>query len=73
MVGCFHGGARLSLAKQHGVDPETIIDRATVSEPAQTSIGVHYLIVNGQILINDGELDQAIRPGQPIRRPIKTN
>jgi hypothetical protein len=49
-------------------DPETILDRATVDQLAQTSEGVRYLVVNGTVLIDDGEMNLDIRPGQPIRR-----
>ena len=49
-------------------DPETILDRATVDEPAQTSEGVQYLVVNGAVVIDAGAMNLDIRPGRPVRR-----
>jgi N-acyl-D-glutamate deacylase len=51
-------------------DPNTIRGRATYDQSAQTSIGVRYLIVNGTLLINNGELDRRARPGKPVRREV---
>lgn len=51
-------------------DPEKVSDRATFGQPAQTSQGFQYIIVNGQVLVNTGQLNTDILPGQPIRRPI---
>jgi hypothetical protein len=31
---------------------------------------VRHLIVSGQLLISDGVLDVAARPGRPVRRPV---
>lgn len=49
-------------------DPNTISDRSTVDYPAQTSVGVKYLVVNGQRLIQDGKMDLTLFPGKPVRR-----
>ena len=49
-------------------DPNTITDRATVDYPAQPSEGVKYLVVNGQLLIEDGKMDLTAFPGKPVRR-----
>lgn len=48
-------------------DPATIQDRGTRTEPAQSPVGVHYVIVNGQIVLDDKKLTVA-RPGRAIRR-----
>jgi N-acyl-D-glutamate deacylase len=53
-------------------DLNTITDRATYVEPAQTSVGVHHLIVNGDFSIQDGELLLDSLPGRPVRRPVQT-
>jgi N-acyl-D-aspartate/D-glutamate deacylase len=52
-------------------DPNTISDRSTVDYPAQTSVGVRYLVVNGQLLIEDGEMDLTLFPGKPVRRDVR--
>jgi len=51
-------------------DPATLDSRATFAKPNQTSAGVKYLLVNGTIVIRDGDLDTKTFPGQPIRREI---
>jgi dihydroorotase/N-acyl-D-amino-acid deacylase len=37
-------------------DPATIIDKATYTEPAQLSVGVKYVFVNGQLEFADGRM-----------------
>ena len=51
-------------------DFETLSDRATFSAMSRPSEGVKHLIVSGEVLISDGVLDVAARPGKPVRRPI---
>ena len=36
-------------------DPETVIDRATFTEPHQYPLGIPWVIVNGEIAVEDGE------------------
>jgi N-acyl-D-amino-acid deacylase len=36
-------------------DPNTVIDRATYTEPAQYSLGIEQVIVNGKVVIDRGE------------------
>jgi N-acyl-D-amino-acid deacylase len=36
-------------------DPETIIDRATWEDPHQYPVGIEYVIVNGEIVVKEGE------------------
>lgn len=50
-------------------DPATIRDRATYEHPAQTSVGMKWVIVNGVPVIADGKLDRTALPGRPVRRP----
>jgi N-acyl-D-aspartate/D-glutamate deacylase len=50
-------------------DPDTIIDRAK-PEPDMLDLppeGIHYVIVNGQLVVEDGELT-GTTPGRLIRR-----
>jgi N-acyl-D-glutamate deacylase len=51
-------------------DPATIQDRATYKQPNQMSVGVKYLLVNGTLVIRNGELDTKAFPGQPVRRAV---
>lgn len=47
---------------------ETIIDRATYTEPTLPSTGIEYVIVNGAAVLRGGVLDATIRKGVAIRR-----
>jgi len=51
-------------------DLEAVQDKATFTEPAQTSTGMKYVLVNGTMLIDNGVLDIHARAGKPIRRSI---
>jgi N-acyl-D-amino-acid deacylase len=48
-------------------DADTIQDRGTKTDPAQPPIGVRYVIVNGQTVLDDRKITLA-RPGRAIRR-----
>ena len=48
-------------------DPDRIIDRATFENPRQFAEGVYYVIVNGEVLLDQGEL-RGIRPGKVLRK-----
>lgn len=52
-------------------DPATVIDRATVEEPAQYSAGVVHVLVGGTSVVRDARLVEGVFPGQPIRRPVR--
>jgi N-acyl-D-amino-acid deacylase len=47
-------------------NPETIRDKATWQEPHQYSEGVEYLLINGELAIENGEYAGTL-PGKPIR------
>jgi len=49
-------------------DPDTVADQATFAEPALPSIGIRYLLVNGQVVLHDGILREGVYAGQPVRR-----
>jgi N-acyl-D-amino-acid deacylase len=48
-------------------DPEKIKDKATYSDPHQYPEGIAYVIVNGQIVVDNGILTGS-RPGKILRR-----
>ncbi len=54
-------------------DPNTVIDRATYLEPDQYSEGVHYVVVNGTVVLDQGEFVAGVAPGRPIRRTSRDN
>lgn len=47
-------------------DPKTIADRANIEQTWLESVGVHHVIVSGQIVREAGNTDKSIRPGVPI-------
>jgi N-acyl-D-amino-acid deacylase len=49
-------------------NPAVIQDRGTKTDPAQPPVGVHHVIVNGQIVLEDQKMTVA-RPGRAIRHP----
>ncbi len=48
-------------------DPDHVIDKATFEEPLQASEGIQFVLVNGQLVINNGELVKNIYPGKAAR------
>lgn len=51
-------------------DLATISDRATVEHPEYPSEGIHYVIVNGQIVKDRSGLRRTTRPGRSIRNRV---
>ena len=49
-------------------DPKTVIDRATFAEPNQYPVGINFVIVNGQIEVDNGQRTPALA-GQVLRGP----
>jgi dihydroorotase len=49
-------------------DPELVIDRATFEDPAQYSAGIRHVMVNGTLVVKDGELQVNVAPGRGLRR-----
>lgn len=49
-------------------DPDKIIDKATYENPTLLATGISYVMVNGQLVIDDQRVTGA-RPGRSIRRP----
>lgn len=47
-------------------DPATISDRATFQKPTEPSVGVHYLLVAGTVVINDGKIVSDVFPGRAL-------
>ena len=52
-------------------DPNTISDRSTFQKPMEPSVGVHYLLVGGAVLIDDGRMASDIHPGKAVLGPGK--
>lgn len=52
-------------------DADKVIDKSTFDVPHAYSEGFDYVIVNGQLVVNDGKLTGTL-PGQPIFGPGRT-
>lgn len=52
-------------------DPTRVIDRSTYLEPFQYSDGIRYVVVNGTVVLDNGQLTSA-RPGRALRNPAST-
>ena len=50
-------------------NPETVIDRATYQDPHQFPEGIEYVVVNGQITVDEGRYSGALA-GRTLRRGI---
>jgi len=48
-------------------DSSRIIDRSTFREPTQPSEGVRYLMINGQLVVRDGIVQDDVFEGRPVR------
>ena len=48
-------------------NPETVIDRATFQEPHQYPVGIDWVLVNGQITVENGDF-RDVRAGNVLKR-----
>jgi len=53
-------------------DPRTVIDRATFEKPHQYAVGIHYVAVNGALVLDRGQPTGA-RPGAIVLGPGRTS
>jgi dihydroorotase len=51
-------------------DPATVIDRATYEDASIPSAGIPYVVVQGQVVVEKGELT-VVRPGRAVRAPVE--
>ena len=49
------------------LDAQQVIDRATYTDPFQYPVGIQYVLVNGQVVLDQGKHTGA-KPGRAIRR-----
>jgi N-acyl-D-aspartate/D-glutamate deacylase len=52
-------------------DPLTISDRSTFQEPARYAEGIKFVVVNGVMIVKDGQLQPDVHPGLPVRAPLR--
>jgi N-acyl-D-aspartate/D-glutamate deacylase len=49
------------------LDPATVSDAATYTDPTRPSVGVRHLLVSGEFVVRDGQLVEDAFPGRPLR------
>lgn len=49
-------------------DPDTVIDRATYTDPFHYNEGIEWVIVNGEIVLEPGGRHTGAKPGRALRR-----
>jgi N-acyl-D-aspartate/D-glutamate deacylase len=47
-------------------DPATIGDHATFQKPMEPSVGVHYLLVAGTVIVDDRKIVSDVYPGRAL-------
>jgi N-acyl-D-aspartate/D-glutamate deacylase len=52
-------------------DTATITDRSTFEKPMEPSVGVHYLLVGGTVVVNEGKIVADVFPGRALLGPGK--
>jgi N-acyl-D-amino-acid deacylase len=48
-------------------DADRVLDKATYTEPFQNNVGIEYVVVNGQVVL-DHDRHTGARPGRALRR-----
>jgi dihydroorotase len=51
-------------------DPATVIDKSTYEDATIPSVGIPYVLVNGQVVVDGGQITKA-RPGRAVRAPVR--
>jgi N-acyl-D-aspartate/D-glutamate deacylase len=52
-------------------DPQTITEKSTYEKPTTYSGGVKFVLVNGKLVVDKGQLVSGVMPGQAVRAPIQ--
>jgi N-acyl-D-aspartate/D-glutamate deacylase len=48
-------------------DPATITDRSSYTDSTRPSAGIHHVLVNGALVVRDGDIVPGALPGRPVR------
>jgi dihydroorotase len=54
-------------------DPATVSERARYLDAKQYTVGMHYVMVNGVFVVDQGKLVSNVFPGQPVLANTKAN
>jgi len=69
----FHDKGRIRVGADADItvfDPDRVIDKATYENPLQYSEGIQFVLVNGTLILKDGNLVEGIFPGRAVRTPV---
>ncbi|HEX5883800.1 MAG TPA: hypothetical protein VFY67_04580, partial [Pyrinomonadaceae bacterium] len=48
-------------------DPQSIVDTSIFQDPAKYSQGIRFVVVNGVLVVKDGQLQPGLYPGRAVR------
>jgi N-acyl-D-aspartate/D-glutamate deacylase len=51
-------------------DERSITDKSTFQDPAQYSAGIRFVVVNGVLIVKDGQPQPDLHPGRAVRAPF---
>ena len=51
-------------------DPNTVLDQATYLDGTIPSLGIPYVLIGGEVVVDEGEVTAA-RPGRAVRAPTR--
>ncbi|MBI3791897.1 MAG: amidohydrolase family protein [Gemmatimonadetes bacterium] len=54
------------------IDTARVADRATYVQPTLPPDGIPYVIVNGVVVVDNGQIAPGVKPGRPIRARVTT-
>lgn len=54
-------------------DPQSIVDKSTFQEPAKYAEGIKFVLVNGVLIVREGQLQSNVYPGRAVRAPFNSN
>jgi N-acyl-D-aspartate/D-glutamate deacylase len=52
-------------------DPQTITEKSSYKDPTTYSEGVKFVLVNGKLVVDKGQLVSGVLPGQAVRAPLR--
>ena len=53
--------------------PQSIVDKSSFQEPAKYAEGIKFVLVNGVLVVKNGQLQSGVSPGRPVRAPFNSN
>ena len=70
-AGAYLRGNKKAATRIDRIDPESVAERATFTDPALPSGGIPCVIVGGTVVVRDGQVVEGALPGKAIRAPVR--